>query len=113
MQRVRNIPGGACGADEPLRAVLLDLSGFVRGEPVSDKSVNERVKVVERFLGHVLSMLTQDREHIIDRVLPVEELPEVDAGRVEAEASKSHSGIWVEEHGPIVEFLTEHNVGVS
>jgi uncharacterized protein YigE (DUF2233 family) len=43
-------------------------------------------------------------------VLPVQELPQVDAGGAQA---KTMTGVGVIEHGPIVELLPEHDARVG
>jgi hypothetical protein len=66
--------------------------------------------VFARLQGYTVSIPAQGREHIIDGVLPVEELPQVDAGGVQA---KPMTGIGVEENGPVVKLLPEHDKRVG
>jgi hypothetical protein len=65
--------------------------------------------VFTRLLRYILSIPTHGHKQVINRVLSVEELPQVDAGRVQAETA---AGIWVEENGPVVKLLPEHDVGI-
>jgi hypothetical protein len=46
----------------------------------------------------------------VEAVLPVKELPQVNAGRIQAETV---TGIGVEENGPVVKLLPEHDVRVG
>jgi hypothetical protein len=61
-------------------------------------------------LRYVESITAQGLEHVIDRVSPVQELPDVDAGGAQA---KAMTGVGVEENGPIVKLLPEQHVWVA
>ena len=74
----------------------------------SHKVLNEREDVCARPLGHLLEVPFQSCERLVRRVLPVEELPQVDARRAQPEPA---TGIGIEENGPVVKLLPEHDVG--
>jgi hypothetical protein len=61
-------------------------------------------------LGYVESITAQGREHLIYRMLSVKELPDIDAGGAQVETA---TGVGVEENGPVVKLLTEHDVRVG
>ena len=62
---------------------------------------------VLRYVVGIGACLSQES---IEVVLPVKELPQVDAGRVQA---KTMTGIGVEENGPVVKLLPKHDVRVG
>ena len=82
----------------------------VSRQPISGKLLNERGEVLARLLRYIVNFPAQGLEHVIDRVLPVKMLPHIDAGRVQA---KTMAGIRVEENGPVVKLLPEHDEGVG
>jgi hypothetical protein len=66
--------------------------------------------MLSRVLGHVVGMVTDILKEIIDAVPPVEELPDEDTGGAQTETA---TGIGVEENGPVVKLLPEHDQRVG
>ena len=71
---------------------------------------NEDTDLLQCFLGYGISAGADLLEEIIDRTLPVQKLPHVDAGRVQA---KTMTGIGVEEYSPVVKLLPEYDESVD
>jgi hypothetical protein len=65
--------------------------------------------MIARGFGHIF-MLTDLLNNGIMGVLPVQELPHVNAGWAQA---KTVTGIGVKENGPIVKLLPEHDEGIG
>src|SRR5271157_426148 len=110
LYRVRNVLRGACGAGSSKPPVIPDLFGFVCRQSVLGKRLDKRDKVLPRFFGHIQGVLVKGHEHITDRMLPVKELPHVDAGGAQA---KTTTGIDIEQNGPVVKLLPEHDQRVG
>ena len=85
----------------------------VRGKPLRDQCIGKYPDMLSSVLGHAVGMAAQLLKKVIYGVLPVKEFPQIDAGRVEAKTSEAKSGIGVEEHRPVVKFLTEYDQGIS
>ena len=66
--------------------------------------------MIARALGYVGSTLTQLFKEPIYGVLSVKEFPDEDARGAQA---KAMAGIGVEENGPVVKLLPEHDVRVG
>jgi hypothetical protein len=79
-------------------------------EPLCYQCVNECPDIITCFLRYVFSMPAGLLRKSIDRVFPIKELPDVDAGRTQ---TKPMTTIGVEKNGPIVKLLTEHEVWVG
>jgi hypothetical protein len=110
VRRVRNILRGACEAGQLAPPVIVDLLGFVCRQPVSGKLLNERQDLLACPFGYIWGIPAQGTQHLVDRVPSVKELPHVDAGRAE---TKTMTGIGVEEDGPVVKLLPEHDVRIG
>jgi hypothetical protein len=82
----------------------------VSRQPLSGKLLNERGEVPASLLRYSRSIQAQGLEHVIDRVLPVKVLPQVNAGWAQTE---SLTRIGVEDDGPVVKLLTEHDQRVG
>jgi hypothetical protein len=76
----------------------------IRGQAVLGELLNERQDLLTRLSGYISSIPAHSTQHLVDRVLPVQKLPQVDAGRAEA---KTMACIGIEEHGPVVKLLPE------
>jgi hypothetical protein len=74
------------------------------GEPLCNQCINKRPDMIARFVGYAFSKVGDLIEEIIYAVLPVDEFPEVDAGRTQP---KTMTGVTVEENGPFVKLLPE------
>jgi hypothetical protein len=74
------------------------------------KFINKGGEVPARLLRYISSIPAQGLEHVVDRAFPVKVLPQVDAGRAQ---TKGTTGIGIEENGPIVKRLPEHDEGVG
>jgi hypothetical protein len=57
-------------------------------------------------LRYVISVRTDLLKECIERVLPIKEFPHIDTGRAQA---KTVSRIRVEENGPVIKLLPEHD----
>jgi hypothetical protein len=90
--------------------VALDLFGFAYRQSVSGQLLKECDEVVTRLLKYILSIPAQDREQIINGVLPIKEFPKVNARGAQAKTMTRSS---VEEHCPVVKLLPEYNERVG
>jgi hypothetical protein len=75
---------------------------LISGESLRNQRLDKCSDVLLCSLGYVFSMMADLCEESIDGMLPVKELPHVDACRAQA---KTATGIGVEKHGPIVKLL--------
>jgi hypothetical protein len=80
------------------------------GEPLGKQCVGESSDIIARVLRYVLRMRAEVLKNCIYGVVPVKELPHVDAGGAQA---KTMTGVGVEEDGPVVKLLPEHNVWIG
>jgi hypothetical protein len=85
----------------------------MRGEPLRDQCINKHPDIVSRVLGYAVRMVAELLKEVIHGVLPVKELPQINAGGVEAKTGETMTGIGVEENGPVVKLLPEHDVRVG
>jgi hypothetical protein len=72
--------------------------------------LNERDKVITRPLRYIGNIPAQGLEHAINRMLPVKELPDVDAGGVQTETM---TAIRVEENSPVVKLFPVYDVRIG
>ena len=79
-------------------------------EPLRNQCINKYPDMISGFFGYAFSVAEDLLMEIIYAVLPVNELPEVDAGRTQP---KTMTPVGVEENGPVVKFLPEHDVRVG
>jgi hypothetical protein len=80
------------------------------GKPLPNQFINKHPDMLSRILGYVFGMVAELLKEFIYGVLPVEEFPYVDTGRAQA---KTMTAVGVEENGPVVELLPEHDVRVG
>jgi hypothetical protein len=85
----------------------------VPGEPLCDQCVNKRADMVSRLFMHPFVKAADLSKEFIYGVLPVKELPHADAGWVQAKTTKTITGIGVEENGPVIKLLSEHDERVG
>jgi hypothetical protein len=88
----------------------LDLFGFVCRQSVLGKLLDEPEEVLFRLFGYAEAVPAHNPEHLINRMLPVKEFPQVDAGRAQAETA---TGVRVKQNGPIVKLLPEYEVRIG
>jgi hypothetical protein len=88
-------------------------SNAIRGKPLTYKCINKRADMLSRFFRHSFVKAAHLIKKLTYGVLPIKELPDAHAGRVQTKASKTKRGIGVEKHGPIVKLLPEHDPGVG
>ena len=74
------------------------------GEPLCDQRINKCLDMFAGVLGHVFGILAYLFLECIEVVIPVKELPQADARRVQA---KTTTGVGVKENGPVVKLLPE------
>jgi hypothetical protein len=75
--------------------------------------MNKHLHMHYRVLGYVFGTVAEFLNKFIYAVLPVKELPNVDAGGVQAKTTETNRGIRVKQNGPVVKLLPEHDEGVS
>jgi hypothetical protein len=66
--------------------------------------------MISGFLGYAFGLPVDHLEEGFYSVFSVKELPHIDAGRTQA---KTMTGVGVEENGPVVKLLPEHDPGVG
>jgi hypothetical protein len=72
--------------------------------------INKGADVIAHVFGYAVSMLAQGLNQVIYRVLPVKALPHPYAGRAQA---ASLTGVGIEDDGPVVKLLPEHDERVG
>ena len=75
--------------------------------------INKHPDMLSRVLRHAFGMVAELLKEVIYGVLPVKELPHEDAGGVQAKTTETKRAIGVEENGPVVKLLPEHDVRVG
>ncbi len=88
----------------------LGLGALAPGEPLGNQCINKCSNGIIDVLTYVEGITAQRRKDLIYRMLSVKQLPDVDAGGTQA---KPTTGIGVEENGPVVKILPEHDVRVD
>ena len=84
---------------------------YGRSRPVPrGQNIDKYFDMIAGVVAHVIGMLTHFLKERVEIVLPVKELPQIDAGGVQ---TKPTTGIRIEEHGPVVKLLPEHDVWVG
>ena len=84
-----------------------------RGEPLRNQCINKRVDMLSRFVRHPFVKAADLIKEFIYGVLPIKLFPQVSAGGVQAKTTETKTGIGVEENGPIVKLLPEHDYRVG
>jgi hypothetical protein len=79
-------------------------------ESLLDEFIQKCLKTIPDISRHVLSMVADLLNHVIEGLFPVKKLPHVHAGGAQAETT---TGIGVEENGPVVKLLSEHDERVG
>ena len=79
-------------------------------QAVVDQPLEERHQALTRLGRYPRGIVAQGREQITNRVPSVQELPQIDAGRIQAETA---TAVGIEEHSPVIEFLTEHDMRIA
>ena len=86
------------------------VSAVEPGEVLRNQFINKCLDMISGVFGYVVSTVADLVKKSIHRVLPIKELPQVDAGGAQA---KAITGIRVEQNGPVIELFPEHNEGVG
>ena len=86
--------------------LVVNLVEIVPYETMAGKLFNERDNMPDCLLRHFPGVSVQGFGDLVDRMLSVKELPQVNTDRVQA---KPTTGVGVEENGPIVKLLPEHD----
>jgi hypothetical protein len=93
-------------------ATFFPVSPFIAvpGKPLCNQCINKCADLISGFFRHAFGKAADLIKETIYGVLPVQELPQVYARRAQA---KAMTGIGVEENGPVVKLLPEHDVRVG
>lgn len=98
-------------AFHPIHSVQGSEAGAVNpGEARPNQRIKKYPDMIAHFVRYAFSEMTNLFKERIYSVLPVKELPDIDAGGVQA---KPTTGIGVKEDGPVVKLLPENNVRIG